>query len=152
MNSGAAAGGCCYWTLLKQDERGVVESASAKAASSIASLAESAPSTSSSDPERLFRLVDASLRGFLVSQRCLTKDSERYSVEARSQASAGRWDASFKFLGRALEVRRESFFPFFESKVARFFLSADRVLVVRRLLRREQGRERRESFAGEEFF
>ena len=117
------AGANCFWALLRHDGSGTLESAASKAASTPAALAREASLSLSSDEDdasssasrtspppspsqqlQLFHLFDAALRGFLASARCLTRDSERYSVEARSLASSGSLDAAFNFLGRALEV------------------------------------------------
>ena len=101
----------CYWKLLAHDGSGTLESAASEAATAPAALAREASLSSSDEDEtppsplpHLFHLFDAALRGFLTSARCLTRVSERYSVEARSLASSGRVEEAFNFLGRALEV------------------------------------------------
>jgi len=112
------SGANCYWALLRHDGSGTLETAASLAASAPAALvADGSVLSPSEDEDRgafsasqslsphLFRLFDAALRGFLTSACCLTRDSERYSVEARSLASSGSLEQAFLFLGRALEVR-----------------------------------------------
>ena len=130
-------GANCYWALLRQDGSGTLEIATANAASTFTALALQRVSSSGEAPcddgdedkktqqlQQLFQLLDAALRGFLASSRCLTRDSERYSVEARSLASSGSFDAAFNFLGRALEVCfsffRLGFFSFFSFSFSSF--------------------------------
>ena len=106
------SGANCYWALLRHDGSGTLETAASLAASAPAALVADGSVLSPSEDENrgafsasqslsphLFRLFDAALRGFLTSACCLTRDSERYSVEARSLASSGSLEQAFLFLG-----------------------------------------------------